>query len=213
MRCVPHRYRFVELYYRRKGRNDLAKTQTVVIFLPDVRSCVPTRIEWDELNAKYKQHFETSLKKGGDDVDNNSSVGGGDTGNAGNLHGASMNENGSSDFGVPDNGAQAVIESEETKSTAKKSDRSEVAERESTTANNNEKALQINSLLLLLIYIEKIANLDIHRYLILYASNHYLAITEDRNHWELATFSSAITHFTRACISLGITFFINQNHV
>lgn len=54
----------MELYYRRvetvrKGRTVPARTQTVVIFLPDVRSCLPTRLEWDELTVKYKNHLET----------------------------------------------------------------------------------------------------------------------------------------------------------
>lgn len=53
----------MELYYRRaesvrKGRTVPARTQTVVIFLPDVRSCLPTRVEWDELNMKYKNFAE-----------------------------------------------------------------------------------------------------------------------------------------------------------
>ncbi|KAL9694754.1 hypothetical protein quinque_014039 [Culex quinquefasciatus] len=48
-------YRFVELYYRRsetyhKGRLIPARIETVVIFLPDIRSCQPTRPEWDELH-------------------------------------------------------------------------------------------------------------------------------------------------------------------
>lgn len=63
------RYRFVELYYRRvesvrKGRVIPARTQTVVIFLPDVRSCLPTRLEWDELSVKYKKHLEMKLQTG-----------------------------------------------------------------------------------------------------------------------------------------------------
>lgn len=74
------RYRFVELYYRRvecvrKGRIIPAKTQTVVIFLPDVRSCLPTRVEWDELAIKYKRRLDFELKKqsngGSDDSESN----------------------------------------------------------------------------------------------------------------------------------------------
>lgn len=57
----------MELYYKRvesvrKGRVHPARTQTVVIFLPDVRSCLPTRFEWDELTVKYKQHLEKKLQ-------------------------------------------------------------------------------------------------------------------------------------------------------
>lgn len=56
-------YRFVELYYRRsetyhKGRLVPARIETVVIFLPDIRSCQPTRPEWDELHLSYKSHLE-----------------------------------------------------------------------------------------------------------------------------------------------------------
>lgn len=54
------RYRFVELYYRRsvsthKGRQVPARVETVVIFLPDVWSCVPTRLEWDSLADGYRR--------------------------------------------------------------------------------------------------------------------------------------------------------------
>lgn len=181
----------MELYYRRKSRNDSAKTQTVVIFLPDVRSCVPTRVEWDELNAKYKQHFETSMKKGGDDVDNNSSVDGGDTASAENLHGTSINENGSADVGVPTDGdgVHAVIE------------RSELADGESTTANNNEKALQLNSLLLtllLLFYIENISNLEIYPIVRIELTVNTINLINRRPK-------------PLEILSLGITIFTNQN--
>lgn len=53
----------MELYYRRsetyhKGRLIPARIETVVIFLPDIRSCQPTRPEWDELHLSYKSHLE-----------------------------------------------------------------------------------------------------------------------------------------------------------
>ncbi|XP_055525517.1 cell division cycle and apoptosis regulator protein 1-like isoform X2 [Wyeomyia smithii] len=56
-------YRFVELYYRRsetyhKGHLIPSRIETVVIFLPDVRSCLPTHPEWDELHLNYKSHLE-----------------------------------------------------------------------------------------------------------------------------------------------------------
>lgn len=70
--CVPCRYRFVELYYRRKGRSG-CRTQTVVIFLPDIRSCLATRAEWDDLNSKYKRQLDQKLNKthASDDADCN----------------------------------------------------------------------------------------------------------------------------------------------
>lgn len=57
----------MELYYRRsesihKGRTIPARVETVVIYLPDVRSCLPTRIEWDGLSANYKQKMEEVIK-------------------------------------------------------------------------------------------------------------------------------------------------------
>lgn len=49
------RYRFAEIYYRRgessshKGRG--MRVDTVVLFVPDVWSCLPTRVEWDGMIA------------------------------------------------------------------------------------------------------------------------------------------------------------------
>ncbi|XP_055603785.1 cell division cycle and apoptosis regulator protein 1-like [Uranotaenia lowii] len=56
-------YRFVELYYRRsetyhKGRLIPARIETVVIFVPDVRSCQPTAAEWTDLHLSYKAHLD-----------------------------------------------------------------------------------------------------------------------------------------------------------
>lgn len=53
-----HRYRFVELYYRRaesvhRGRVVPARVETVVVYVPDVWSCLPTRLEWDALVPSY----------------------------------------------------------------------------------------------------------------------------------------------------------------
>lgn len=67
MFCI-YRYRFAEFYYRRsesvrKGRTIPARIETVVIYLPDVQTCVPTHIEWDELNIKYKGQLECAIKK------------------------------------------------------------------------------------------------------------------------------------------------------
>ncbi|XP_066156460.1 cell division cycle and apoptosis regulator protein 1-like isoform X1 [Euwallacea fornicatus] len=60
-------YRFVELYYRRgesthKGKTVPARVETVVIFLPDVWSCLPTRAEWGEVQQNYRKHLEKILK-------------------------------------------------------------------------------------------------------------------------------------------------------
>lgn len=65
----PHRYRFMELYYKsseklNKDRTIPSRTETVVIFLPDIRCCVPTRVEWDTLIVNYKQKVENVVTKG-----------------------------------------------------------------------------------------------------------------------------------------------------
>lgn len=61
------RYRFLELYYRRsesshKGKAVPARVETVVLFLPDVWSCVPTRLEWEDLHHSYRKQLERRLK-------------------------------------------------------------------------------------------------------------------------------------------------------
>lgn len=70
----PDRYRFLEIYYRRgesthKGRLVPARVETVVLFLPDVWSCVPTRLEWDGLHLNYKKQLERKLKADQDGTD------------------------------------------------------------------------------------------------------------------------------------------------
>lgn len=60
-------YRFLEIYYRRsetthKGKLLPARVETVVLFLPDVWSCVPTRLEWDGLHLNYKRQLDRKLK-------------------------------------------------------------------------------------------------------------------------------------------------------
>ncbi|XP_076164128.1 cell division cycle and apoptosis regulator protein 1 [Ptiloglossa arizonensis] len=60
-------YRFLELYYRRaetthkSGRVVPSRVETVILFLPDVWSCVPTRLEWDGLQLNYKKQLERKL--------------------------------------------------------------------------------------------------------------------------------------------------------
>lgn len=61
----------MELYYRRgevvqKGRVVPPRIETVVIFLPDVRSCIPTRLEWDELQGKYRRALDRILQQDDD---------------------------------------------------------------------------------------------------------------------------------------------------
>lgn len=71
--CPPsficsYRYRFLELKYRRseqvKGESIVkpARIETVVIFLPDIYSCMPNRAEWEKLQQQYKQACEKFLQ-------------------------------------------------------------------------------------------------------------------------------------------------------
>nr|CAH7723590.1 unnamed protein product [Callosobruchus chinensis] len=67
-------YRFVELYYRRgsgvehKGKASSSRVETVVLFLPDIWSCLPTRLEWDNLQMSYRRRWEGLNGGGGDDA-------------------------------------------------------------------------------------------------------------------------------------------------
>lgn len=69
--CPPsficsYRYRFLELKYRRpeQVKGDIvkpARIETVVIFFPDIYSCVPNRFEWEQLQKQYQQACEKFL--------------------------------------------------------------------------------------------------------------------------------------------------------
>lgn len=78
---LRRRYRFLELYYRRaetthkSGRVVPSRVETVILFLPDVWRCVPTRLEWDSLHLNYKKQLERKLQRSAsvpeaDDLDN-----------------------------------------------------------------------------------------------------------------------------------------------
>ncbi|KAG5671839.1 hypothetical protein PVAND_002013 [Polypedilum vanderplanki] len=63
-------YRFVELKYRRSEQNKKdasessarsARIETVVIFLPDVSSCMPNRSEWEGVQQQYKMALDKFL--------------------------------------------------------------------------------------------------------------------------------------------------------
>ncbi len=56
------RYRFAEIRYHRpeethKGRTVPAHVETVVLFLPDVWHCLPTRSEWEGLSCGLKEQL------------------------------------------------------------------------------------------------------------------------------------------------------------
>lgn len=67
----PYRYRFIEISYIRdeelhKGKTIPAHTEKVVIFLPDIWSCVPTVNEYSSLKRLYGINM---LKKLGPHID------------------------------------------------------------------------------------------------------------------------------------------------
>lgn len=60
------RYRFAEIRYHRpeethKGRTVPAHVETVVLFLPDVWHCLPTRSEWEGLSRGLKEQLAEKL--------------------------------------------------------------------------------------------------------------------------------------------------------
>lgn len=60
------RYRFAEIRYHRpeethKGRTVPAHVETVVLFLPDVWHCLPTRSEWEGLSRGLKDQLAEKL--------------------------------------------------------------------------------------------------------------------------------------------------------
>nr|XP_032825106.1 cell division cycle and apoptosis regulator protein 1 isoform X3 [Petromyzon marinus] len=67
-------YRFAEIRYHRpeelhKGRKVAARVETVVIFLPDVWHCTPTRLEWEALSRGYKQQLTGKSQAANKEVD------------------------------------------------------------------------------------------------------------------------------------------------
>ena len=61
-----YRYSFAEIRYHRqeeirKGRVVPAHVETVVIFLPDVWTCCPSRLDWHATLSAYHSHLESKL--------------------------------------------------------------------------------------------------------------------------------------------------------
>lgn len=46
-----------------------SRVETVILFLPDVWSCVPTRLEWDGLQLNYKKQLERKLLRAASNPD------------------------------------------------------------------------------------------------------------------------------------------------
>ncbi|XP_011208504.2 cell division cycle and apoptosis regulator protein 1 isoform X3 [Bactrocera dorsalis] len=59
-------YRFVELHYHRqdhKKKDAPPRIETVVMYLPDVHSCMPNTAQWQELNQVYKNAVENVIAR------------------------------------------------------------------------------------------------------------------------------------------------------
>ncbi|KAJ0178834.1 hypothetical protein K1T71_005609 [Dendrolimus kikuchii] len=56
-------YRMVEFYYWREGSGGKARLECVVLFLPDVWSAQPSRIEWGAVQEQYKAAYEAALDR------------------------------------------------------------------------------------------------------------------------------------------------------
>ncbi|XP_026322034.1 cell division cycle and apoptosis regulator protein 1-like isoform X2 [Hyposmocoma kahamanoa] len=56
-------YRMVEFYYWREGSGGKSRLETVVLFLPDVWSAQPSRVDWTTVQEQYKAACEAAIKK------------------------------------------------------------------------------------------------------------------------------------------------------
>lgn len=112
-------YRFLELYYHRsesiyKGKTIPGRVETVVIYLPDINSCMPTRMEWTQLQDNYKMKLEQIILNNQANCNSSSSsivnVGGGVTSSTSST--SKLNAGGAAD--TESNAAVAAVASEET---------------------------------------------------------------------------------------------------
>lgn len=56
-------YRMVEFYYWREGSGNKSRLECVVLFLPDVWSAQPSRIEWSSVQDQYKAACDAAIRK------------------------------------------------------------------------------------------------------------------------------------------------------
>ncbi|XP_039749582.1 cell division cycle and apoptosis regulator protein 1-like [Pararge aegeria] len=56
-------YRMVEFYYWREGSGGKSRLECVVLFLPDVWSAQPSRVDWSTVTDHYKAACDAALKK------------------------------------------------------------------------------------------------------------------------------------------------------
>lgn len=151
---MSYRYRFVELYYRRsdsvrKGRTIPARIETVVIYLPDIRSCIPTRIEWDALQTSYKLKMEQVIASEYE----GSNSGGGDAAAAAAADGSTSaakgdnlsSSNNSSSVAEKDGGGNKISNSAETGGSSGVGDGNKSGNNESSTTNDKAHLTQFQS--------------------------------------------------------------------
>lgn len=53
----------VEFYYWREGSGNKSRLECVVLFLPDVWSAQPSRIEWSSVQDQYKAACDAAIRK------------------------------------------------------------------------------------------------------------------------------------------------------
>ncbi|CAB3238909.1 unnamed protein product [Arctia plantaginis] len=56
-------YRMVEFYYWREGSGGKSRLECVVLFLPDVWSAQPSRVDWNTVQEQYKAACEAAVRK------------------------------------------------------------------------------------------------------------------------------------------------------
>lgn len=53
----------VEFYYWREGSGGKSRLECVVLFLPDVWSAQPSRVDWNTVQEQYKAACEAAVRK------------------------------------------------------------------------------------------------------------------------------------------------------
>lgn len=53
----------VEFYYWREGSGGKSRLECVVLFLPDVWSAQPSRIDWNNVQEQYKGACDVAIRK------------------------------------------------------------------------------------------------------------------------------------------------------
>ncbi len=53
--AIHSRYKFAEVRYLRQESSGRGRVETVVVFVPDVWTCMPTALEWEQTRTVYRQ--------------------------------------------------------------------------------------------------------------------------------------------------------------